>query len=181
MAGKMHSFRLEDDDSTTLDHIAKLTHTNRSEAVRRSIYSTAQVMKLGRVQLREALSTLHDRIGDAWAIIAVEEGAQGEPVAHLVVSGRVDGANPIDVTGLKAVAHVIDGGRVAVFLDFGSLPITPEIVQIGTETTRVTGAQLAIDTLSWPPNPKEAIRLPVGDMFRALDEAPEGTSDPVEA
>lgn len=157
MSKKVVNYNLSEEGIRALEVLAKAGQSNKSQTVEDSIWTGITLARLGRQQLLEAVRTLHRRIGDALAIIAVEQDENGDPVAHLVIGHAGESA---DVAGLKAVGQVV-GDRCYVFLDFGDLPVEPATLQIGSQVIRVPLAQLHIGDVSWPPDPREAIRIPI--------------------
>jgi hypothetical protein len=175
MAKKVFSFTLSEEQSAAVEAIANAGGISRSQAVDDAIYASVVLMRLGRQQLLEAVRTLHRRVGDGIAIVWAEKDPNGEPDARLVV-GHGEGA---DLEGLRAKGHVI-GDRCYLFLDFGDLIEEAAAVKIGHQVFRVPAAQLHIGDVSWPPDPREAIRFPIEQYAKAELADPDPLT-PVEA
>jgi hypothetical protein len=167
------TFRLDPPTLELLDVMQTAHGISRAQVVRQAV---AAIVALSQSAQRDALAKLHalrERYGDdARLMVTVSEGADGQPLAHLVI----DGAGPEDARAFPVVIEGTD--HCVVFLDVigdyeGEQPV---LARIGDEALLVPPAQFPLGELPWPPRKDLGIVLRLGDV----NEVPADTPEPLQ-
>ncbi len=151
------SYRLEESEIRLIDGLAEAVGISKTEVIRLGIKALRDLIVVAQADAGAVLEVLRDRYEpDAEVAIWVTEGADGEPEAHV----RISGAEPADL-GARALKSS-RGDSVLLFLD-PSNTYADLAVPVGDKDAVWVRPRFNVGELPWPPQPLRIV-LSLGDV-----------------